>query len=167
MNQKNIDDQLSIFEKSHENNWQHLIYNLRRHMDTWNTKFVKNPSGQMKHSYLPVLFNISINGSTATQIGKRSMVVRQNISRTIKELEEMGMIITRENKKDKRSDRLDLTEEAKQLVLDAHFGLENLQEQYKNIVGAYDWQIATEVLLKITAYHELINESKADENAEI
>ncbi|RYE28282.1 MAG: MarR family transcriptional regulator, partial [Sphingobacteriaceae bacterium] len=96
MNDKNLDERLIYFEKKHQYNWQHLIYNLRKHMDLWNAKNVKAPLWHIKHSYLPVLFNIHVHGTTATEIGQRSMSFKQNISRTIKELEDKGIIVAGE-----------------------------------------------------------------------
>ncbi len=154
MTEKSIDEQLSSFEKKHANNWQQLIYNLRKHMDVWNAKNVKAPLWHIKHSYLPVLFNIHLHGTTATEIGQRSMVYKQNISRTIREMEDQGIIVARANREDKRSERLTLTPEAKKFIFETHLKLEKLQDDYINIVGEQNWKIATEVLLKITAYHE-------------
>ncbi|MET1056643.1 MAG: MarR family winged helix-turn-helix transcriptional regulator [Pedobacter sp.] len=165
--EKTLDERLFEFEKKHENNWQHLIFSLRKHMDIWTTKNVNNPSGKIKHSYLPVLFGVRINGSTATQIAKRSVVIKQNISRTIKELENIGLITSRANKKDKRSERLDLTPEAKKFVLDAHLKVEQLQRDYKSLVGEKDLEVATNVLLKLIAYHESLNESNDKTDDEI
>lgn len=162
--EKNIDDKLEAFEEKHEHNWQAMIYNLRRHLELWNARHVKNSAYQMKQSYLPALCNITVKGSTVTQIGRRLMVVKQNMSRTIKELEQKGMIVTRENEKDKRSERIDLTPQAKELVLDAHIQLDRLQEDYKSLVGEKNLEIASDVLQKIIAYHEKLNESNDDDN---
>lgn len=120
MTENSINEQLSSFEKKHESNWQHLIFNLRKHMYVWNTIHIKAPLWHIKHSYLPVLFNIHVHGTTATEIGRRSMSFKQNISRTIKELEDKGIIVTRANKEDKRSERLNLTPEAKKFILAMH-----------------------------------------------
>ena len=163
MTEKNIDEQLSDFELKHKNNWQHLIYNLRKHMDVWNAKNVKAPLWNIKHSYLPVLFNIRVNGTTATQIGQRSMVIKQNMSRTIKEMEKEGIIVVKENRKDKRSECLNLTPEAKEFILETHFKLEKLQDDYKKIVGEQEWQIATQVLVKIIAYHENLEKKRQEQ----
>lgn len=163
MTENNIDEQLSDFEKKHENNWQHLIFNLRKHMDVWNTKHVKAPLWHIKQSYLPVLFNIHVHGTTATEIGQRSMGFKQNISRTIKELEDKGIIVARVNKEDKRSERLNLTPEAKKFILATHVKLDQLQEEYEKIVGEEELKIATKVLLKIIAYHENLEKNVEDD----
>lgn len=154
MTEKDVDSYLCEFEVAHKHNWQHLIYNLRKHMDVWNAKNVKAPLWHIKHSYLPVLFSIKVAGTTPTQIGRRHLVVKQNMSRTIKEMEKEGIIVIQKNDEDKRSESLNLTPEAKEFVLDTHFKLKGLQDDYKKIVGEQNWQIATDVLLKIIAYHE-------------
>jgi len=41
------------------------------------------------------------------------------------------MIVSRANKKDRRSERLDLTNKALKLTLEAHIELERLQNDYK------------------------------------
>ncbi|RYE20275.1 MAG: MarR family transcriptional regulator [Sphingobacteriaceae bacterium] len=95
-----------------------------------------------------------VHGTTATEIGQRSMSFKQNISRTIKELEDKGIIVAGENKEDKRSERLNLTPEAKEFIFETHVKLDQLQEDYIKIVGEQNWQIATDVILKIITYHE-------------
>lgn len=163
--ENSIDNQLSAFEETHRYNWQRLIYRLRRHMDIWNEQNLKSHFIGLKHSYIPVLFSIPLNGSTATQIGKQSLVVKQNISRTIKELENRGMLVAHADEKDKRRERLDLTAAAKEIILKGHLEVERLQNTYRDLVGEDDWQIATTVLIKIIAYHESLNTvAKKDDN---
>lgn len=154
------DEQLIDFENKHANNWLRLIYQLRRHLDFWSTKHIQAPLWHIKHAYLPVLFNIPVAGTTATEIGHRALVQKQNLSRTIREMEKEGIISARRNREDKRSERLALTPEAKDFVLDTHFKLAALQSDYKNLVGEQEWKIATNVLLKIIAYHEKLEESE-------
>jgi len=164
MTEKDIDKKLCEFEVAHKHNWQHLIYNLRKHMDVWNARNVKAPLWDIKHSYLPVLFNIKVAGTTPTQIGQRSMVIKQNMSRTIKEMEREGIIVVEKSEQDRRSESLNLTPEAKDFVLDTHLKLKDLQDDYKKIVGDRNLQIATDVLLKIIAYHESL-EAGNDKNS--
>ncbi len=112
----------------------------------------------MKQSYLPVIFNISVDGSTASKITRRSMVIKQNLSQTIRELKKTGMIVTETDNKDKRSERLYLTPEGKNVVLDAHLELDKLQKEYARLVGEDELKTAVDVLLKLIAYHEKLDE---------
>ncbi len=163
--ENSIDDQISAFEEKHKYNWQRLIHRLRRHMDIWTEQNFRSHFTGLKHSYIPVLFSIPLDGSTATQVGKQSLVVKQNISRTIKELENRGMLVAHADEKDKRSERLYLTAAAKEIILKGHLKVERLQDNYRELVGENDWQIATKVLIKILAYHESLNTiAKKDDN---
>lgn len=154
MKENNVDAELRTFEKKHEHNWQYLAYKLRKHLDIWATKNIASRGIQIKQSYFPVIFNISVDGSTASAITKRSMVIKQNMSQTVNELKKTGMIVTQTDSKDKRSERLDLTPLGKELVLDTHLKLDKLQNTYAELVGDKDLKTAVDVLLKIIAYHE-------------
>ncbi len=159
MQEYKIDEHLRVFEKKHQHNWQYLAYKLRKHLDLWALKHIKNPAGQIKQSYLPVIFNVSVDGSTAKAITGRSMVIKQNLSQTLSELKKSGMIVSETDSKDKRSERLKLTIAGKNLVLDTHIQLEKLQEEYVRIVGKKELQIAVDVLLKLIDYHERLEDN--------
>jgi DNA-binding MarR family transcriptional regulator len=118
----------------------------------------------MKLSYFPVIFNISIDGTTAVDITRRSMVTKQSLSRTIKELQEKGIITTKADTKDKRSERLCLTQEGKEWVLEAHVQLEKLTNTYIDLVGEKDLKVAATVLAKIIAFHEQTDTGYSEED---
>jgi DNA-binding MarR family transcriptional regulator len=103
---------------------------------------------------MPVIFNIAVDGSTAVDLARESMIVKQTISRTVKELEENGMIEARQNDNDKRSEVLELTKKGKQFVLDCKMKSFELYETYKELVGEKKMEIALEVINKIISYHE-------------
>lgn len=163
MGSEKIDEEIRGFENKHENNWQRTIYVLRRHLDIWGQKRIRPHWGTMKLSWFPVVFNISVDGSTAGDISRRSMVIKQSMSRTIKELEDLDIITRKAQRKDKRSDLLCLTQLGKELALDAHKQLEGLNQSYIDLVGEHDLRIAEKVLQKIIAYHESLNETDEDD----
>ncbi|WP_241089035.1 MarR family winged helix-turn-helix transcriptional regulator, partial [Pseudomonas viridiflava] len=90
----------------------------------------------MKLSYWPVICNIGIDGCTPSEISKKSMIPKQNISRTIKELEALGMITTKANEADKRSDVIVLTNEGKQLIYQTNSHVLEMNDIYREVVGA-------------------------------
>lgn len=152
-----INDRIKAFDKEKDCNWQRLIFLLRKHLDIWGHKNIKPFWGQMKISYMPVIFNIKVDGSTVMDIARESMIVKQTVSRTVKELEEKGMITSKINKDDKRSELLELTPKGKQMVLDSRQQANHLHETYKKLVGAKDLKIAEDVIKKIIEYHESLN----------
>ncbi|BAV06191.1 DNA-binding transcriptional regulator, MarR family [Filimonas lacunae] len=149
-----IDDKLRAFEAQRDSNWQRLTFILRKHLDIWAHKNVKPYWGHMKLSYMPVLCNISVDGSTAIELARESMIVKQSISRTLKELEEHEMIIPRKNEQDKRSDVLELSKKGKQFLLDSFESSFALQDTYKELVGEKNLQTTIDTLNKLISYHE-------------
>jgi DNA-binding MarR family transcriptional regulator len=154
MDSAKIDKQLRAFEGLQDKNWQRLIFKLRKHLDLWAHRNIKPDWGQMKISYMPVICNITIDGNTTSELARMTMISKQNMSRTIRELEEKGMIASRVNINDKRSETLELTERGKQLVIDANTDVFRMSTIYKKLVGAKDLEIAVNVLNKIIDYHE-------------
>jgi DNA-binding MarR family transcriptional regulator len=93
----------------------------------------------------------------------KSFIVKQNISRIIKELEDKGMITSKTSKKDKRRERLELTSMGKQFVFESMMKVKGLSAEYKKLVGEADLAIAVKVINHIIDYHKGHNAS-VDEN---
>lgn len=157
-----IDNRIKDFEKQGHSNWPRLISILRKHLEIWAHNNIKPYWGQMKMSYMPVICNISIDGSMAADISQKSMIVKQAMSRTLKELQNKGMITRTVNADDRRSERLELTPEGKRLVLEVHIEAQKLSGIYENLVGEKNFEIAISVLNQIVSYHE--NLSMNEEN---
>lgn len=85
-----IDERIRDFEKQAHKNWHRTVFILRKHLDIWTHKSIKPYWGQMKISYMAVICNISIDGSTAAEIAQKSMIMKQAMSRTLKDLHEKG-----------------------------------------------------------------------------
>lgn len=152
--EKHIDEKLRELEQMQDRNWQRLTFNLRKHLDHWSHSNVDPNWKDMKLSYWPVICNIGIDGCTPSEISKKSMIPKQNISRTIKELEALGMITTKANEVDKRSDVIVLTNEGKQLIYQTNSHVLEMNDIYREVVGAKELEITLTALNKILAYHE-------------
>jgi len=161
-----MEDRILEHQKNRYCNWQRLIYILRKHLDIWSHQNIKPYWGDIKISQMPVIFNISMEGSTSIDIARKSMTAKQSISRTIKELQEKGFVVPKPIKNDKRSELLELTAEGKEFVLQASDAASKLQESYKQLVGAEKLAIAEEVINKIIAYHEQLEEGGGDYDLE-
>jgi DNA-binding MarR family transcriptional regulator len=159
MENLDLDDQLRQYEQDKKYNWQRISFNLRRVHDIWSHNNLSSDWGQIKLSYWPVICNISIDGSTAGEIAGNSFVVKQNMSRTIKDLEDKGMITSKTSKKDKRSERLELTSMGKQFVCESMMKVKDLSEEYKKLVGEADLVTAVKVINLIIDYHKDHNDS--------
>ena len=145
-----------------EKNWGRLIHIAKKHLDVWSHQTIKPYNGQLKLSYMPLIFNISPEGNTNTEISKKALIAKQAMSRTVKELEQMGMIASTPIKHDKRSYRINLTKEGKNYVEDANREMIKLVEQYKQLVGETDFNTTLEVLSKIIRFHERLHKSEEE-----
>ena len=161
MGTKDIDEKLRELESAYYKNWQRISFNLRKHLDLWSYSNVNPSWSAMKLSYWPVICNIGVDGSTASELSKKSLINKQNISRTIKELEEHGMIISRLNRNDKRSEVLELTEKGKELVLEANTEVLKINEVYSKLVGQEELETTITVLNKILDYHENMEKARS------
>jgi len=149
-----IDEKIRALEGMSDRNWQRISFNLRKHLDAWSHLNVKPTWGDMKLSYWPIICNIGVDGSTAAELSRRSMITKQNISRTLKELQAHGMIYTTENKKDKRSEVIKLTEEGKKLILESITDVMHMNDVYSQVVDKEDLEITIRTLNKIIDYHD-------------
>lgn len=145
-----------------EKNWARLIYIAKKHLDIWSHQNIRPDYGQMKLSYMPLIFNIRQNGITNTEISKKALIAKQAMSRTVKELEEKGLITSQPLKKDKRSYKIHLTDDGNKFVNEANHKMLNLIDEYRKLVGDKEFNITVDVLSKIIRYHEKIN-SKTDD----
>ena len=155
-----IDDKLREFEGLQGRNWQRLIFNLRKHLDVWAHENGEPSWIKMKLSYFPVLCNIAVEGNTPSEISEKSMITKQNVSRTLKELTMHGMVKTIVNKEDKRSDIVVLTDSGKQTVYEANVNVFKLTDKYAKIVGNKELEITIAALNKIISYHQSLGEKK-------
>lgn len=159
--EKDIDEKIRDLEGMNDRNWQRIIFNFRKHLDSWSHLNVKPIWGDMKLSYWPIICNVGIDGSTAAELSRKSMINKQNISRTLKELQQHGMIYTKQIKKDKRSELIMLTDDGKMLIYEALSDVVKMNEIYEKVVGKDELEITITALNKILTYHESrINEEK-------
>jgi DNA-binding MarR family transcriptional regulator len=140
--------------------WPWLISTAKRHFDIWVTSRACRHLGDFKVSYMPFIANVDPNGSTNNNIAKAAKLTKQGMSRTIAELEGHGLIKTEKNLKDKRSTNIKLSKKGEKFMNNAFGEVQQLTETYKKLVGEKNYSIAMDVIAKIVAYHEGLDESK-------
>lgn len=144
-------------EYDDKENFVRLVSIAKRHFDIWSHQNIKPTRSDMKLSFMPVLFNISPEGNTNTELSKKSLVLKQAMSRTLKELEKAGMVISTPINNDKRSNKISLTTAGKKFVARSTQKLSKLVEQYVDLVGEKDFKTTLKVLSRIIDFHEDLN----------
>jgi DNA-binding MarR family transcriptional regulator len=132
-----------------------LIYLLKRFMDEWNEKNlcrVHYPG--FNPSHLPLFMSIGTTGISNNALADKLNVTKQATSKIIKELEAIDMVRSEKCSTDARSSMLFLTTEGEKYYQYLKTQLLQLEEQYKKLVGAKNYEIAIDVMLKLVQFHE-------------
>jgi DNA-binding MarR family transcriptional regulator len=135
-----------------------LVYLLRRLTDEWINKRLCCGSHQgFNNAHLPVFMSIGTKGITNNELAEKLNVTKQATSKIIKELETLDMVKSEKSQLDARAATLHLTPEGEKFyhhIVTQIFGLE---EQYKKLVGAKNYEIAIDVMLQMISFHEQQN----------
>jgi DNA-binding MarR family transcriptional regulator len=153
--QDSVDQQLidSEFIKMHS--WAKIVTNLKRQFDVWTTaQLVLCGYKNFKIAHMPVLMNISVEGTNNNELAKRARVSKQATSKVIKELSLFGYIKSKTDPTDKRSSIVMLTEKGKRLVVDARFCVKHLMDEYRKQIGKTEFDEVVKTLLKIIQFND-------------
>ncbi|WP_080058546.1 MarR family winged helix-turn-helix transcriptional regulator [Spirosoma aerolatum] len=163
MKKKKLEKELVDYMQHNDRNWGRLIAVTKRLSDLWMQRTMNEKAdAPFKASFMRFLTNISLEGVTNQELARRAMQPKQAMSRTVKEMEALGLITTERSKRDGRSSKITLTKEGQKLLLTAKKEQKKLTDTYKALVGENNFAIAVDVLYQITAYHESLNESDED-----
>lgn len=135
-----------------------LVYLLKRFMDEWNEKkLCRLHYPGFNHSHLPLFMSIGTSGISNNELADKLNVTKQATSKIIKELEAINMVRSEKSHTDARSVMLFLTSDGEKYYQYVSSQIKQLEEQYKKLVGAKNYDIAIDVMLKLINFHEQQN----------
>ncbi|SHG72636.1 DNA-binding transcriptional regulator, MarR family [Chryseolinea serpens] len=150
-----LDKQLIETEHVKTGNWVKLISILKHQFNEWATAaLAKEGFDDFKMVYMPVLMNISPEGSNNTELASHARVTKQAMSKVAQELQKLGYIKAKADPRDKRSTTITLTDRGKRLVIKVRLSICSLTEEYRGMFKAADFDKATEILKKIIEYND-------------
>ncbi|WP_374948333.1 MarR family winged helix-turn-helix transcriptional regulator [Mucilaginibacter sp.] len=135
-----------------------LIYLLKRFIDEWSSKklcVVHHPGFNSAH--LPLFMSIGTAGISNNALAAKLNVSKQATSKIIKELESLNMVRSDKSPDDARVVMLHLTEEGTKFYQYLKNQVTELETMYKKEVGAKNYEIAIDVMLKLINFHESYN----------
>lgn len=139
-----------------------LIYLLKRFIDEWGSKklcVVHNPGFNSAH--MPLFMSIGTTGISNNALAAKLNVSKQAASKIIKELEALNMVRSDKSPDDARVVMLYLTDEGTKFYNYLKDQVTDLENHYKKEVGAKNYEIAIDVMLKLVKFHETYNCSGA------
>ena len=135
-----------------------LLYLLKRLSDDWYcTKLCHSNLEGFNNSYLPLFMSIGTKGISNSKLASTLSITKQAASKVIKELEELGLVKSEKCSTDGRSMMLYLTEDGIHFYEHIRNQMIALEENYKKVVGARNYETAINVMLKLVDYHENLN----------
>jgi DNA-binding MarR family transcriptional regulator len=135
-----------------------LLYLLKRLSDDWYcTKLCHANLEGFNNSYLPLFMSIGTKGISNSKLASTLNITKQAASKVIKELEELELVKSEKCSTDGRSMMLYLTEDGIQFYEHIRNQMITLEQEYKKVVGARNYETAINVMLKLVDYHEHLN----------
>lgn len=135
-----------------------LIYLLKRFIDEWSSKkmCVANNLG-FNSAHLPLFMTIGTTGISNNELAAKLNVSKQATSKIIKELETLNMVKSDKSPDDARVVMLYMTDEGTKFYHYLKGQVTELETMYKKEVGAKNYEIAIDVMLKLVKFHEGYN----------
>jgi len=152
---KALDKKLIETEYIRHQNWLRLVSILKHQFNEWATaRLVRGGYADFKMVYMPVLMNITSLGTNNNELANHCRVTQQAMSKVAKELQKRGYIKSKTDSGDKRSTIFMLTDRGKKLVIEARSCVKDLSGEYRSLVGAAEFDRATETLNKIIVHND-------------
>src|ERR1700742_2609854 len=137
-----------------------LLYLLKRLSDDWYcTELCHANLKGFNNSYIPLFMSIGSKGISNSKLASNLSITKQAASKVIKELEELELVRSEKCSTDGRSMMLYLTDEGIGFYEHLKRQMESLEQEYKKVVGAKNYENAINVLLKLVEYHEDLNKA--------
>jgi len=132
-----------------------VLYILRRNTDKAATTYLGNLlPGDFNTTFLPYFMNIGADGISNHDLVNKIMVTKQGVSKTVKELERLGVVYTDKSATDARSIMIHLTEEGKTLHAAITKMADQVTNEYIDLVGAKKYEQFIDTCIKISEWHE-------------
>ncbi len=137
-----------------------LLYVLKRLSYEWYcSKLCHANFNDFNNAHLPVFMSIGTKGISNSKLAANLSITKQAASKVIKELEEIKLVRSEKCSTDARSMMLYLTDDGISFYEHIKNQMMMLEEEYKKVVGAKNYENAVDVMLKLIDYHEHLNKA--------
>jgi DNA-binding MarR family transcriptional regulator len=149
-----LEKELAGYLKHKERNFARILTSLKRLFDRWAMeRLTKEVHPGMKVGFMPFLMHIGVNGTTSGILAQHLLVTKQAMSKTLKELQELGLIDIRPNPNDARSQLIFLSDFGLDTVVKSRRSIGDLTARYMELIGEEQFQQCMSTLLQIEQLH--------------
>lgn len=151
----NLDEQFIKARKAKEKNYGKLVQLQKRFFDEWALERLRQRGYPgFKLSYMAFLMNIDEHGISNKELAGKAHVTKQAMSKAMKEMEKLGLVVSETHGEDARMSVISLTEKGKQMVITV---VENVCEkmgEYEALVGKDRFYQAMDTMFTILEYEK-------------
>jgi DNA-binding MarR family transcriptional regulator len=131
-----------------------VFYLLKRLSDDWYcTRLCHANLEGFNNSYLPIFMGVGTDGISNSKLAAGLSISKQAASKIIRELELLKLVRSEKCSTDGRSMMLFLTEEGNLFHNHILTQMHTLEKEYKKIVGAKNYEMAIDIMLKLIDFH--------------
>jgi len=132
-----------------------LLYIVKRFTDKASTVALASLiSADFNMTFMPYFMSIGQEGISNHDLVNRIMVTKQAVSKTVKELERLGLVYTGKSETDARSIMIYFTADGKKLFDAVCEMADDLTDDYIKLVGAKRYEQFIDTFMKIAEYHK-------------
>ena len=136
-----------------------LIYILKRLTDKWATLNLSTmTSVAFNVTFMPYFMSIGNDGISNHALVNKIKVTKQAVSKTVKELESLGLVYTGKSENDARSIMIFLTPEGKVLYTAVRKMADELSEEYARFIGIKKYDQFIDTLIRLVSFHEELDQ---------
>ena len=110
--------------------------------------------GDFNMTYMPYFMNIGSDGISNHELVTKIMVTKQGVSKTVKELERLGLVYTGKSETDARSIMIYLTPQGETSYAAINKMAGEMTEEYIKLIGAKKYESFMDTCIKISQWHE-------------
>ncbi len=149
-----IDKELEQLRLTRHCNWAKLVSKLKKQLDLHIEALLKERGYKnFKLGYMPFLMNIDPEGITNNDLAKRFSVTKQASSKILNELIERHYITAEPHGEDGRSSIVFLTDRGKKFVIEAKRCMDELADEYSELLGKKNFENLRDMMTKIIEYN--------------
>lgn len=138
-----------------QKNYGKLVQLQKRLFDEWALERLKeNGFPTFKMSYMMFLMNIDEQGLTNKELSRKVHVSKQAMSKSMKEIERLGLVESKPFEGDARMSIISLTEKGKRMIVTVAEYIYEKTKEYEALVGKDDFKQAVDTMFKIVEYEK-------------
>ena len=131
-----------------------LLYMVKRFTDKASTAALATViSEDFNSTFIPYFMSIGYGGISNHDLVSKILVTKQGVSKTVKELERLGLVYTGKSETDARSIMIYLTGKGKNLFSAICEMADEMTEDYIKLVGAKKYEQFIDTFMKISKWH--------------